>query len=55
MPRRTFSYAGEGWGLTHDGAQFILSDGTNELRFLDPETFREVRRVPVRDGSCARP
>ncbi len=49
-PRRTFSYSGEGWGLTHDGARFILSDGTDELRFLDPETFREIRRVPVMAG-----
>ncbi len=49
-PRRTFSYAGEGWGLTHDGKRFILSDGTNQLRFLDPETFRELGRVTVMDG-----
>jgi glutaminyl-peptide cyclotransferase len=52
-PRRTFKYPGEGWGLTHDGRQFVLSDGTNQLRFLDPETFREVRRVTVKDGSTA--
>jgi glutaminyl-peptide cyclotransferase len=49
-PRRTFSYSGEGWGLTQDGAHFILSDGTDQLRFLHPDTFREVRRVHVRDG-----
>ena len=49
-PRRTLSYSGEGWGLTHDGKRFILSDGTNQLRFLDPETFRELGRVTVMDG-----
>ena len=49
-PRRTFNYSGEGWGLTHDGKRFILSDGTNQLRFLDPETFRELGRVTVMDG-----
>jgi glutamine cyclotransferase len=49
-PRRTFSYSGEGWGLTHDGKQFVLSDGTDQLRFLDSETFREVRRVSAKDG-----
>jgi glutamine cyclotransferase len=49
-PRRTLSYAGEGWGLTHDGRRFILSDGTDRLRFLDPETFREVGRIAVTDG-----
>jgi glutamine cyclotransferase len=46
----TFSYAGEGWGLTHDGRQLILSDGTPTLRFLDPSRFKELRRVTVRDG-----
>ena len=46
---RTLPYPGEGWGLTQDGTHMILSDGTAALRFLDPETFREVRRVTVRD------
>ena len=48
-PRRTLSYPGEGWGLTHDGTQFVLSDGTDQLRFLDSDTFREIRRVSVSD------
>jgi glutaminyl-peptide cyclotransferase len=48
---RTFDYAGEGWGLTHDRTQLILSDGTATLRFLDPKTFREKRHVQVRDKS----
>lgn len=42
-----FSYPGEGWGLTHDGKSLILSDGTPELRFLDPVTFAEQRRITV--------
>jgi glutamine cyclotransferase len=46
-PRRTFTYAGEGWGLTHDGAALIMSDGSDQLRFLDPTTFAERRRVAV--------
>jgi glutamine cyclotransferase len=46
---RTFHYEGEGWGLTQDGAHLILSDGTATLRFLDPETFRVVRRIAVSD------
>jgi glutamine cyclotransferase len=50
-PRRTFTYSGEGWGLAMDGERFILSDGTDQLRFFDPETFRETRRVSVRDGA----
>jgi glutamine cyclotransferase len=48
-PRRTFSYTGEGWGLTRDQEGFILSDGSAQLRFLHPETFREVRRITVTD------
>lgn len=43
----TFSYPGEGWGLTQDGKSLILSDGTPELRFLDPVTFAEQRRITV--------
>jgi glutamine cyclotransferase len=45
-----FSYAGQGWGLTHDGKQLIMSDGTATLRFLDPDSFRVQRRLTVRDG-----
>ncbi len=42
-----FNYPGEGWGLTHDDRELIMSDGTAELRFLDPETLRETHRVKV--------
>jgi glutaminyl-peptide cyclotransferase len=47
--QRTLHYAGEGWGLTHDGNSLIMSDGSSVLRFLDPRTFRETRRLSVRD------
>jgi glutamine cyclotransferase len=46
---RTVPYPGEGWGLTQDGKSLILSDGTATLRFLDPITLRELRRVTVKD------
>jgi glutaminyl-peptide cyclotransferase len=46
----TFRYQGEGWGLTHDERHWIMSDGTDELRFLDPETRNVVRRLKVRAG-----
>jgi len=49
-PRRTFTYQGEGWGLTHDGTRLIMSDGSSTLRFLDPATLRETGRLPVHDG-----
>ncbi|MFN2480287.1 MAG: glutaminyl-peptide cyclotransferase, partial [Pyrinomonadaceae bacterium] len=42
-----FKYAGEGWGLTHDSDSLIMSDGTNQIRFLDPETFAVRRTVSV--------
>jgi glutamine cyclotransferase len=45
----SFRYAGEGWGLTHDGEHLIMSDGSETLRFLDPESFEVVRTVRVRD------
>jgi glutamine cyclotransferase len=46
-PLRTFKYRGEGWGLTYDGTHLVMSDGTSDLRFLDPETFAERRRLKV--------
>ena len=48
---RTFDYQGEGWGLTHDAAHLILSDGTAYLRFLDPKSFRVTRRIHVVDDA----
>lgn len=48
---RTFTYAGEGWGLTHDGKRLIMSDGTSALRFLDPASFKETGRIVVHDGA----
>jgi glutaminyl-peptide cyclotransferase len=48
--QRTFTYTGQGWGLTHDARRLIMSDGTSALRFLDPETLRETGRIVVKDG-----
>lgn len=46
-----FSYEGEGWGLATDGTHLILSDGTAQIRFLDPSDFSVVRTIDVRqDG-----
>ncbi|MDY0745441.1 glutaminyl-peptide cyclotransferase [Paucibacter sp. R3-3] len=44
---KKFSYAGEGWGLTKNKTELIQSDGTAELRFIDPATLKEKRRVKV--------
>ena len=48
---KTFPFEGEGWGLTHDDKQLIMSDGSSYLRFLDPKSFREIRRVRVTDDT----
>lgn len=39
----------EGWGLTTDGRDLIMSDGSDVLYFLDPETFQVKKRLSVRD------
>jgi glutamine cyclotransferase len=39
-----------GWGLTTNGRQLIVSDGTSTVRWLDPQTLRVERSVTVRDG-----
>jgi glutaminyl-peptide cyclotransferase len=53
QPLGEFAYKGEGWGLTTDGTLLILSDGTNQIRFLDPATFALVRTIKVQhDGKA---
>jgi glutamine cyclotransferase len=49
--QRIFKYPGEGWGLTHDGKNLIMSDGSAIIRFLNPETFEEEKRITVTDES----
>ena len=45
--KRKFSYEGEGWGLTSNGKQVFMSDGSPAIRVLDPKTLAEVRRIRV--------
>ncbi|AJP73776.1 glutaminyl-peptide cyclotransferase [Sphingomonas hengshuiensis] len=51
-PLGSFTYAGEGWGLTHNDKALILSDGTPTLRFLDPETQAVVSTLTVTANGC---
>jgi glutamine cyclotransferase len=44
-----FRYPTEGWGITHDGSRLIMSDGTANLYFLEPQTFMEIDRIEVHD------
>ena len=46
-PNSTFGYNIEGWGLTHDDHQFIKSDGTSILRFLNPDTMKWQAQIAV--------
>ena len=47
-----FHYQGEGWGLTSDGQSLIVSDGSNQIRFLDPDNFVVRKTIAVLDGSA---
>lgn len=49
----SFAYEGEGWGLATDGTSLIMSDGTENLRFLDPESFEITKEVTVQDQGSA--
>jgi glutaminyl-peptide cyclotransferase len=46
-----FAYRGEGWGLTTDGTSLIMSDGSNQIRFLDPQTFHLQRTISVLENN----
>jgi glutamine cyclotransferase len=46
-PEAEFTYEGQGWGLTHDNQSLIMSDGTNRIRFLDPNSFQVQRTISV--------
>ena len=48
--KREFSYPTEGWGITHDDRRLIMSDGSANLYFWNPDTLEEIGRVEVRDG-----
>ena len=46
----TFDFATqEGWGMTNNGTQLIFDDGSNILHFIDPTTFKEIKRLNVTD------
>lgn len=49
-PIRSHNYLGEGWGLTTDGKQLIMSDGSNKLKFIDPKDFSTLKTLEVKDG-----
>jgi glutamine cyclotransferase len=46
-----FSYSTQGWGLTYDGQQLIMSDGSANLYFLDHQTYQQTNQIQVHDGN----
>jgi glutamine cyclotransferase len=48
---REFSWDHEGWGITHNGKELIISTGDSNLYFVDPETFKLLRIVGVTDNN----
>jgi glutamine cyclotransferase len=50
---KNFSYPTEGWGLTFNGEQLIMSDGSDNLYFLDPTTFQRTGQIRVHDGNTS--
>ena len=46
---REFSYQGEGWGITNDGTNLIVSDGSSNIYYWNPETLKEEKRINIQD------
>ena len=42
---RSHHYQGEGWGLTTDGKQLVMSDGSSKLKFIKPDDFSVIRTL----------
>ena len=47
QPQGQHQYSGEGWGLTYDGEHLIMSDGSDILKYMNREDFKEVHRISV--------
>jgi glutaminyl-peptide cyclotransferase len=43
----------EGWGMTHDEKHLIMSDGTNILTYINPTTYKTVKKLQVYDDKDA--
>lgn len=44
-----FYYNTEGWGITHNDEHLIMSDGTDNIYFLNPKNFKKVYNIKVHD------
>lgn len=46
-----FNYSTEGWGIAFDGKNFVMSDGSSRLYYLEPETMTQVSQIEVCDNN----
>lgn len=51
---KEFNYNHEGWGITNNGKELIVSDGSSNLYFWDAETLKEIRRISIQDENGLR-
>jgi glutamine cyclotransferase len=51
LPQKTFDWPYEGWGITNNGKDLIVSDGSANLYYVDPENFKVKNTVSVRDNN----
>ena len=51
--KQEFKYKGEGWGLTQDGSHLIMSNGSNLIQFINPETFAVVKTIKAHINGSA--
>lgn len=50
---RSHKYKGEGWGLTNDGTNLIMSDGSADLKFMNPKDFSVIKTITVKDAHAS--
>jgi glutaminyl-peptide cyclotransferase len=50
-PEKTFTWPFDGWGITHYNNQLLVSDGTNNIYFVNPEDFKMLRSIKVNDNN----
>lgn len=48
---KDFKFNGEGWALTNDGTNLIMSDGTSNIRYMDPDSLKVVKILGVQDNN----
>lgn len=46
---REFTYQDEGWGMTNDGTNIYVTNGTHVIKVLNPADFKTIRTIPVKD------